>query len=233
MPKITKYLILIAGLVLVSHTSFSQTGDEWIVDGQEYYKIPVGKEGIYKIDYANLTALGPALDNVDPRNFQLFRNGQEQYIYVQGEQDGSFDQGDLIEFYGQKNDGTLETKLYKSPSDQPHQDYSIFTDTSSYYLTWSSSPSSKRYSAYYDNNYAGKTSNTDFMHSVIQVFTSRYFAGIPINNDAAQLYSEYTGGQGFHKWVWSSQGQFNVALPAITIARALEAFEEIKTSIKD
>jgi len=233
MPKITKYLILIAGLVLVSHTSFSQTGDEWIVGCQEYYKIPVGKEGIYKIDYANLTALGPALENVDPRNFQLFRNGQEQYIYVQGEQDGSFDQGDLIEFYGQKNDGTLETKLYKSPSDQPHQDYSIFTDTSSYYLTWSSSPSSKRYSAYYDNNYAGKTSNTDFMHSVIQVFTSRYFAGIPINNDAAQLYSEYTGGEGFHKWVWSSQGQFNVALPAITIARALEAFEEIKASIKD
>ena len=61
MLKITKYLILIAGLVLVSHTSFSQTGDEWIVDGQEYYKIPVGKEGIYKIDYANLTTLGPAL----------------------------------------------------------------------------------------------------------------------------------------------------------------------------
>ncbi len=215
MPKFTKTIVLISALIFLSNTSYCQTGDEWIVDGQEYYKITIGEEGIYKVEFSNLTALGIALDKIDPRNFQLFRNGEEQHIYVNGEQDGSFDSGDVIEFYGQKNDGTLESALYKSTSDQPHKDYSIFTDTSSYYLTWSTSPSSKRFSAYYDNNYSGKTSNIYFMHSITQVFTSNYFAGIPINNDGAQLYSEYTGGEGFHQWVWSSQSQFRVALPAI------------------
>jgi hypothetical protein len=215
MPKFTNHLILLAVFIFLSNSSYCQTGDEWIVDGQEYYKIPIGEEGIYKIEFSNLSALGIALDKIDPRNFQLFRNGEEQHVYVRGEQDGSFDQGDMIEFYGQKNDGTLESALYKSASDQPHKDYSIFTDTSSYYLTWSTSPSSKRFAAYYDNNYSGKTSNIYFMHSITQVFTSSYFAGIPINNDGAQLYSEYTGGEGFHQWVWSSQSQFNVTLPAI------------------
>ena len=150
MPKFTNPLILLAIFIFLSNSSYCQTGDEWIVDGQEYYKIPIGEEGIYKIEFSNLSALGIALDKIDPRNFQLFRNGEEQYLYVRGEQDGSFDQGDVIEFYGQKNDGTLESALYKSASDQPHKDYSIFTDTSSYYLTWSASPSSKRFAALFN-----------------------------------------------------------------------------------
>jgi hypothetical protein len=215
MPKFTKTIVLISALIFLSNTSYCQTGDEWIVAGQEYYKITIGEEGIYKVEFSDLTTSGIALDNIDPRNFKLFRNGEEQYIYVRGEQDGSFDTTDVIEFYGQKNDGTLESALYKSTSDQPHKDYSIFTDTSSYYLTWSTSPSSKRFAAYYDNNYSGKTSNSYFMHSITQVFTSNYFAGIPLNNDGAQLYSEYTGGEGFHQWVWNSQSQFRVPLPAI------------------
>jgi len=215
MPKFTKTIVLISALIFLSNTSYCQTGDEWIVAGQEYYKITIGEEGIYKVEFSDLTTSGIALDNIDPRNFKLFRNGEEQYIYVRGEQDGSFDTTDVIEFYGQKNDGTLESALYKSTSDQPHKDYSIFTDTSSYYLTWSTSPSSKRFAAYYDNNYSGKTSNSYFMHSITQVFTSNYFAGIPLNNEGAQLYSEYTGGEGFHQWVWNSQSQFRVPLPAI------------------
>lgn len=230
MPKFTYPLILLAIVIFLSNSSYCQTGDQWIMDGQEYFKIPIGEDGIYKIEYSNLTVLGPAIDNVDPRNFQLFRNGAEQHIYVYGQQDGSFDQGDFIEFYGQKNDGTLETKLYKSATDQPHQDYSIFTDTSSYYLTWSSSPSSKRFSVYYDNNYTGKTSNTSFMHSTTQVYTSDYFAGIPLNNDGGQLYSEYTGGEGFHKWVWSSQGEFNVTLAALNTSGPNASIEAIAYS---
>tara|TARA_B110000238_G_scaffold116474_1_gene126425 strand:- start:4002 stop:8951 length:4950 start_codon:yes stop_codon:yes gene_type:complete len=230
MPKFTTPLILLAIFIFLSNSSYCQTGDEWIVDGQEYFKIPIGEEGIYKIEYSNLTALGTAIDNVDPRNFQLFRNGEEQYLYVRGEQDGSFDQGDVIEFYGQKNDGTLESALYKSASDQPHKDYSIFTDTSSYYLTWSTSPSSKRFSAYYDNNYTVKISNTSFMHSTTQIYTSDYFAGVPLNNDGGQLYSEYTGGEGFHKWVWSSQGQFNLTLPAINTSGPNATIEAIAYS---
>ena len=34
--------------------SFAQVGNEWIVFNQQYFKIPVGKEGIYRLNLAAL-----------------------------------------------------------------------------------------------------------------------------------------------------------------------------------
>ncbi|MBN1810401.1 MAG: DUF11 domain-containing protein [Anaerolineae bacterium] len=67
--------------------------------------------------YADLRASGFVIDTVDPRTFQLHNQGEEAAIYVSGEQDGTFDPGDHILFYGQKMD-------------------SRYTDTNIYWLTW-------------------------------------------------------------------------------------------------
>ena len=81
-----------------------------------WYKVGVPANGMYKIDYNFLNSLGLNPANIDPRNIRIYGNGggmlpeenadfrysdlQENAIMVVGENDGRFDQGDYILFYG-------------------------------------------------------------------------------------------------------------------------------------
>jgi peptidase C25-like protein len=62
-------------------------------------KILVNHEGWYRVTQAELLAAGLA-SNTDPRNLQLFLDGQPLAISVIGESDGKLDSGDAVEFYG-------------------------------------------------------------------------------------------------------------------------------------
>jgi len=66
---------------------------------QPAVKIAVKNEGWYRVTQAELAAAGFNI-NVDPRMLQLFVDGRELRIIVQGEQDGRFDTADSVEFYG-------------------------------------------------------------------------------------------------------------------------------------
>ncbi|RNI25640.1 putative type IX secretion system sortase PorU2 [Rufibacter latericius] len=141
-PYSFKYFLLATFFSLVllgstQHASAQQVvyGNEWINYSQKYYKIKVPTTGIYRLDKAYLQAAG--INGVDPRNFQLYRRGQEVSIHVEGEADGSFDANDFIEFYGEQNDGALDKELYKNPEHQVNPFYSLYTDTAAYFLTWS------------------------------------------------------------------------------------------------
>jgi hypothetical protein len=95
-----KRWILIIGISFTTLQSFAQVGSEWINFNQFYYKIPVAKNGIYRLTYSNLQNAGFPVDVVDPRRLQLYHRGVEQAIYVDGESDAKFDAADFIEFYG-------------------------------------------------------------------------------------------------------------------------------------
>lgn len=87
-----------------------------LADG-DWFKVSVADDGIYKITYQELSNMGMNVNSIDPRNIRIYGNGggmlsesntqfcyddlQENAIYVSGEQDGSFDSGDYILFYGQ------------------------------------------------------------------------------------------------------------------------------------
>lgn len=130
-----RFFVLFA-LLLIALPAVSQTGNEWINFAQPYYKIPVGKNGIYKLDFAQLASAGVPGTGIDPTTFQLFHRGIEQAIYVAGEADNTFNSGDYIQFYGQQNDGTLDQELYRPSSAQPHAYYNLYSDTTSYFLTY-------------------------------------------------------------------------------------------------
>jgi hypothetical protein len=115
--------------------------NSWINYSQDYYKVKVWQKGIHRISSQNLMLAGLSTATIDPRKIQVWRNGVEQYVYVQGENDGVFDVNDFIEFYGYPNDGWLDSSLYGSlnaPNWQPTPGYSLFTDTAVYFLTVSS-----------------------------------------------------------------------------------------------
>ena len=62
-------------------------------------KLTVTEEGWYRVTQPELCRAG-FNSGVDPRNLQLFAEGEEQSILVRGEDDGQFDAADAIEFYG-------------------------------------------------------------------------------------------------------------------------------------
>src|SRR3972149_12016321 len=115
MRRYLQAFLVIAGFGLwASGSCLSQSHwNEWIDFSQQYYKIPIAQNGIYRIDSLTLANAGISLAGLDPHNIQLFHRGQEQHIYVQGEADGIFNSSDYIEFYGKKNDGSLDSVLYK------------------------------------------------------------------------------------------------------------------------
>ncbi len=115
-------------------------GNEWINYNQSYYKINVAEDGIYQLSFQDLVNAGVFSESNVPTgsDFKLYRNGKIVSTYVSTS--GSFGTNDFIEFYGVKNRGEIDQHLYVSPSDQLNPEYSMFTDESTYFLTWNSSP---------------------------------------------------------------------------------------------
>ncbi|HMG93589.1 MAG TPA: C25 family cysteine peptidase [Chryseolinea sp.] len=170
--------LLISCVILFSfcQRSFAQVGNEWIVFNQQYFKIPVGKEGIYRLNLAALQSAGFPAASVDPQKIQLCHRGEEQSIYIEGESDGQFDPTDFIEFYGQRNDGTLDAGLYENPTDQPHTLYNLYTDTTAYFLTVGVS-TGKRMLTFYENNDGGLIAEDFHIDEKTLVLTSQYATG--------------------------------------------------------
>ena len=153
-------------------------GNEWIDFNQTYYKLTVAENGIYRLTFNNLVDAGFPVNAVDPRRIQIFHRGVEQAIRIEGQEDANFDAGDFIEFYGQANDGTLDTELYLAPGDQPHTFYNLFSDASAYFLTWKLSPANgKRMPFFSENNVSGIPAETDHSNEILDVYTDQYSRG--------------------------------------------------------
>jgi hypothetical protein len=96
---------------------------------QTRLKIYVSQDGIYHLDSGYLGGAGVPLSGVDPRTLRLENRGGEVPIYVAGEADGRFDDGDYIEFWGEKLHGTytgLNPEIYSDP----------YSDVNVYWLSW-------------------------------------------------------------------------------------------------
>ncbi len=122
-------------------------GNDWVLQHlqQDFWKFPVYRTGIHRIDSATLAQAGIfAKPGFDPRKLQVFHNGKEIPVYVEGESDGIFNATDYLEFFGRKNDGTLDKGFFQDSVYQVNVDYSLHTDTSYYFITIGSGFLSKR-----------------------------------------------------------------------------------------
>lgn len=86
----------------------------------DWYKFAVDTTGVYKLDKSFLNSIGVNLGGINPKNIKLYGNGgarlpeannifryddlQENAIYIEGEEDNSFDNNDYILFYAQGPD---------------------------------------------------------------------------------------------------------------------------------
>ncbi|MEO7175946.1 MAG: type IX secretion system sortase PorU, partial [Saprospiraceae bacterium] len=113
-----------------------------------YYKLSIPKYGVYKIDYnyfKNTLKINP--EQIDPRNIKLWGTGggrlperssdprvddvDQIAIKVVGEEDGKFNEGDYVLFYGT---GPDRVKFVDGPKPYFLQTKNIYDDESNYFL---------------------------------------------------------------------------------------------------
>jgi hypothetical protein len=147
----------------------AQEGREWIVAGQSYWKIPVAEEAVYRIPFTQLNSKGIPISN--PNKIQVWFRGVEQSVYLDGT--------DLY-FYGKGNDGALDSLIYEPYSARSNKYYSMFSDTTYYFITIGTADG-KRLSS----SAAGAASlQTNHRHTETIFYADEYYAG--------QLYSSDT-----------------------------------------
>ncbi|MCY7409918.1 MAG: type IX secretion system sortase PorU, partial [Chitinophagales bacterium] len=111
-----------------------------------WYKIAVTNDGVYKITKSFLQDLGIDVGSLDPRNIRVYGNGggmlpeanatfryddlHEDPIYVAGESDGRFDDGDYVLFYGMAAD---RWRLDATTKKFVHT-RNLFTDSAFYFI---------------------------------------------------------------------------------------------------
>lgn len=179
----------------------SPAGNEWITYSQSYYKIPIVQSGLYRITSLDLQKRGVVVQAIDPKTIQLFHRGKEQAIQVVDETDGRFDPDDYIEFYGRGNDGFADSALYRNDADQtgpaqPHSYYSLFSDTTAYFLTWRPGGPAGRRMVTATDTVASDLNPVEYHWAEeLRLFTDTYpgyAAGIPPKLE----YSHYEPGEG-------------------------------------
>ncbi|GHB67361.1 putative type IX secretion system sortase PorU2 [Persicitalea jodogahamensis] len=166
-------LFFLASLSVKAQTSY---GNEWLNPSQQYFRIGTTHDGWYRLDARDLQKQGIDLSQIPAKSLQLFRRGQEVAIQVEGEADGTLDSLDYVEFYGQRNDGWLDTLLYASPEFLPHPHYSLYSDTATYFLTWRTDGRAGR--RIVQAPVASTSSTTNYhQETVLQVMANQYAAG--------------------------------------------------------
>lgn len=114
----------------------------------EWFKVAVSQDGIYRITYEELEQMGMNVAGIDPRRLSVFGNGGgmlpqpnnafrhddlvQNPIVVVGEEDGSFDPGDHILFYGK---GPHRWVYDTSVCGHFRHEYNIYDERAYYFIT--------------------------------------------------------------------------------------------------
>lgn len=128
-------------------------GNGWINLSQAYFKFPIHKKGLYRIDSTTLASRFD-LSQADPRNFQLFIGGNEQHLHIEGEADGKINSGDYIEFFAEPSSAFMDSLVYTHIRYLPNPYAPLFNDTVYAFLSLNNSLNNKRYLAETDTNSA-------------------------------------------------------------------------------
>jgi Peptidase family C25 len=117
-------------------------GNEWIDFSAQYLKIPVAEDGVYRLSFQQLVKLGIPIQSIQNNSIRLFAYGKEIPAFVSGTATPTAT--DFVEFYAQRNRSQLDIPLFTDPTHLLNPEYSLFTDTTAYFLTWGTQNSTQR-----------------------------------------------------------------------------------------
>lgn len=194
-----KYILILLGIIVFIQTAGAETyGNEWINHDLKYYKFKLVKGGLYRIPKSALLSSGIPESEISGSRARLFRLGQEVPLYVTTE--NQFGDNDFIEFYGQGNDGSMDRELYLVPEFQPNIYKSLYTDTTSYFLTFDDKADKKRVLDVQNNISGSLPVKEKFYYHISKMYGlgTRFNAGENPNQLLNYVFdSEYDIGEGF------------------------------------
>ncbi len=130
------YILFCFYCFLACNLSFAQPSgrfkNEWINYNQQYLKIVVQTKGIYRIPKASIEAKFVQSVGANPQKFQLFHRGEQMAINVDSETPNNYN---YIEFYAMNNDGLQDSAVYFPKTARLNENYSLYSDSTSYFLT--------------------------------------------------------------------------------------------------
>lgn len=139
--------VLLFGLLLNAGMGFAQQTYQSVLGEHTWVRMAVAQEGIYKLDYATLSAMNIDMEHLNPDEIRIFgnpsgalpeKNAEERpddltelAIYVSGANDGSFDEGDYVLFYGQE---PTRWNLLQGSGKVYERERNYYTDSTYYFL---------------------------------------------------------------------------------------------------
>ena len=168
-------------------------GNEWIDFEQDYYKMTVLEDGIYRVSYQTLSNANIPLSSIQANQFQIFHQGKEIPIYISS--NDPLGTNDYIEFYGEKNRASIDEHLFTNPSTELlNPEYSLFNDAAAYFITWTNSGNpTQRYAALPNNLNNLPAKEEFFWQELKEVYSNNHTKFI---NSGIAL-SDFGQGEGF------------------------------------
>ncbi len=208
----------------------NDTTGNWINYFSNYLKIGIANDGIYRITRNDLINWGVNLVGINPKTFQLFESGVEKPIYVLGESDFSFDNGDYIEFYGTKNYSKISPRVI-NPDKQPYNNYlDKYTDTAFYFLTWDATNGkrAKENTTYQPSIPDSLTYYTSFIHSEKNEMDALFYT---FHNDLVESQFPFwdTGKGWYQQWLatWATPVNFTISAADIVPNKTAKFYGKI------
>lgn len=130
-----KKLLFILFFFIFNHEAISQNtyGFEWIDFSKPHYKIPITTNNVYRLSQSFLAANCPEILSANVDEICIFNKGKQIPIYITWT--SSAGASDFIEFYAEKLDGSIDSKLYKDSNNILNPFTSFLSDTNYYILT--------------------------------------------------------------------------------------------------
>ena len=143
---VKKKYIIVYLFFLFSLGIHSQVANSVLSEGN-WFKFSVDTTGIFKIDRSFLQEIGIATNNLNPKKIHIYGNGgellpesngafryddlQENALFVEGEEDNSFDANDYILFYAK---GPHSWSVNTTSQEVTHKQ-NIYSDKAYYFIT--------------------------------------------------------------------------------------------------
>lgn len=198
-----------------------------VLSDHEWYKIGITADGVYGIDYGTLQSYGIDPTQLNPAKIRLFSNEQgmlpelnaaerfddlsEVAIMVTGADDGSFDEGDIILFYGQG-----PVKMFSTTGTYFTYKRNSYTDTTFYFLCVDGDREGLR---------VGQQASveTDEEATVLDVFLDYYY-------HESEEFSPYASGRVWYGDLLTGQEgfkEFQVEIPGLVVDRGVRVESKV------
>lgn len=197
------------------------TTGNWINYNSNYLKLGIAKDGIVRITKEELDLLNIPTSSIDPRTFKLFSLGNEVKIFVKGENDGSFDDNDFIEFWGHRNYPKISYRVINQDNEEYNEFLNRYTDTSYYFLTWG-----QNNGLHIDSSNFNSSSITDTLlyHSQFLHFETNTYFDFPDQDDIARQTPSWNKNKTWYIHTLTTSRTYNISLNNVYPGKTAKIF---------